>query len=565
MAAQKEEFQFTHQGLTGREHFLERLFSIVPGLIAWTILISLTVLSFTQPIIAAVLIIAFYIYWLLRLFYMTIFLLIAYGILSIDQETDWLERCHHLEEGEKAPAVIREKMANAWSQKKYKKWLSYKNELRAMNRFLKNQTKIPSEESLYHLVLFPIIKEPRQVVEPGVRALTKSVFSTKRIIPVLAIEERADEEFHDMARELQKEYHSHFFDFLVTSHPQDVPGEARVKGANVTFAAKQAAAFLQSKNIPFEHVLISCFDADTVASKDYFAALTYHFLRNPNRLRSSYQPIPVYHNNIWEAPGVARVLEMGSSFFQLIEATNPEKLVTFSSHSMSFKALVEIGYWPVDMISDDSAIFWKALVHYEGDYHVIPMYVTLSMDVVMADSLWETFVNIYRQKRRWAWGVENFPVVMRAFFRKSKIPIKNRLRYALKLLEIHISWSTVGYIMTFIGWLPAIVAGREFSSSVLYYNSARITSLILNLASTFLVVTIVLSMFLLPRQKTRNPFLKRVILALEWLLVPLVFTFLSTTPALDAQTRLMAGKSMEFQVTEKKRRAGKPDRRTKKQ
>ena len=27
---------------------------------------------------------------------------------------------------------------------------------------------------------------------------------------------------------------------------------------------------------------------------------------------------------------------------------------------MSFTALVEIGYWPVDMISDDSAVFWKA-------------------------------------------------------------------------------------------------------------------------------------------------------------------------------------------------------------
>ena len=33
---------------------------------------------------------------------------------------------------------------------------------------------------------------------------------------------------------------------------------------------------------------------------------------------------------------------------------------------MSFKALVEIGYWPVDMISDDSAIYWKAYIHYAG-------------------------------------------------------------------------------------------------------------------------------------------------------------------------------------------------------
>ncbi|MBI3313167.1 MAG: glycosyltransferase family 2 protein [Candidatus Omnitrophica bacterium] len=554
MSKEKEVFQFTHQELAGPEQVKERLFSVLPGFLSWASLISLTVLSFVQPIMAAVIIIAFDIYWLLRLFYMTIFLVIAYGILAIDQETDWMERCHHLEQGEKGLEAIRGKIKAAWKHKKYKKWLSYKNERREFVKVLESGTKIPDAESLYHLVLFPITREPKQVVEAGIQALTKSIFSCKRIIPVLAVEERAEEKFHEMARLLRTEYRDHFFDFLMILHPKDIPGEARVKGANVTYAAKQAAVFLRSKNIPFENVIVSCFDADTVAPPEYFAALTYHFMRNPDRLRSSYQPIPVYHNNIWEAPGVARVLEMGSSFFQLIEATNPEKLVTFSSHSMSFKALVEIDYWPVDMISDDSAIFWKALIHYEGDYHVVPMYVTLSMDVVMADTLHQTIATIYRQKRRWAWGVENFPVVMRAFCRKSKISLRKRWHYASKLLGMHISWATVGYIMTFIGWLPAIFAGREFSSSVLYYNSARITTLIFNLASTFLVVTIVMALLLLPRQKMRNSFLKRVVFALEWLLVPLVFTFLSTTPALDAQTRLMRGSTMEFQITEKKRR-----------
>ena len=155
-------------------------------------------------------------------------------------------------------------------------------------------------------------------------------------------------------------------------HPAVVPGEARVKGANATCAAKQAAAFFQRHQIPFENVIISCFDADTVVSPNYFACLTYHFMVCPDRLRASFQPIPVYHNNIWHVPGFARVVETGSSFYQLIEATNPEKLVTFSSHSMSFKALVDVDYWPVDMISDDSAIFWKAYIHYDGQYQGDP-------------------------------------------------------------------------------------------------------------------------------------------------------------------------------------------------
>jgi cellulose synthase/poly-beta-1,6-N-acetylglucosamine synthase-like glycosyltransferase len=403
------------------------------------------------------------------------------------------------------------------------------------------------------VVIIAAAKEGREIIEPGIEAMAKGTFPSARIVPVLAIEERAGESQKKMAEALREKYRKHFLDFLVTVHPDGVPGEARVKGANVTFAGKEAAAFLKGKKISFEDVIVSCFDADTVASKEYFAALTYHFMRNPKRTRSSFQPIPVYHNNILEAPAFVRVLETGSSFFQLIEATNPEKLVTFSSHSMSFKALVDIGFWPVDMISDDSAIFWKALIYYGGDYRVVPMYVTLSMDVIVSETLWKTLVSVYRQKRRWAWGVENFPVVMRAFMKDSRIGLYSKFKYTVKLLEMHISWATLGFLITFIGWLPGIFAGREFSNSVLYYNSAHITGLIFNLASATLIVTIILALFLLPKQKARYPFLKRLLFASEWLLIPFIFTFLSSLPALDAQTRLAFGRMMEFRVTEKNR------------
>jgi hypothetical protein len=261
--------------------------------------------------------------------------------------------------------------------------------------------------------------------------------------------------------------------------------------------------------------------------------------------------VPVYNNNIWETPGITRVLEIGSSFFQLVEATNPEKLVTFSSHSMSFKALVEVGYWPVDMISDDSAIFWKSFIHYDGRYRVVPMYATLSMDAVVAQTRWKTLVNVYKQKRRWAWGVENFPIVMRAFLRDKNIPFFLKLKTGFKLFEGHISWTTWAFLLTIIGWLPAIFAGREFSHSVFYYSAPRITGTIFHLAAISLITSVILSLYLLPKKEVSHPVLKRIAFAFQWLLVPLTFIFLSAIPALDAQTRLMLGKYMTFWVTDK--------------
>lgn len=546
-------FVFSHETRTKKDAFLQRFFSILPGFLSWSILISMITLSFLKPLVAAMLVVAIHLYWLFRMLYMTLFLSIAYMVLAVEKETDWIRRCHLLEEGKKGLEKFRLELPALRDKASLRRRINLRNQERELQHVVEYNIPVPSFDAIYHVVIIAAAKESRQVIEPGIQGMLVSQFPSERMVPVIAIEGRSGHEQERMAQALCETYRKNFFDFLVTMHPENIPGEAPVKGANVSYAARQAASLFEKKGIPFENVIVSCFDADTIPSARYFAALTYHFMRHPRRTRASFQPIPVYHNNILEAPAFVRILETGSSFFQLIEATNPEKLVTFSSHSMSFKALVEIGYWPVDMISDDSAIFWKAFIHYGGDYRVVPMYVTLSMDAVVMENFWKTVKAVYLQKRRWAWGVENFPIVMRAFLQEKGISVINKIRYMIKLLEMHVSWATLGFLVTIIGWLPAVFASQEFSNSVMFYNSSRISALIFNLASFTFVVTIYLSQRLLPRHKAHIPFFKRVLYALEWFLIPFVFTFLSSLPSLDAQTRLACGKMLHFFVTEKKR------------
>jgi cellulose synthase/poly-beta-1,6-N-acetylglucosamine synthase-like glycosyltransferase len=466
--------------------------------------------------------------------------------LAIERDTDWLDRAHRLI-GNTGP--VQPASRNGWRMR-LSDWF-YRRQLDDLRSYGGPSL---SFEQIYHLVVIPVAKESRSVIEPGVESLSQQSFPSSRIVLLLALEARAPEAIKQDARAVAARYREHFLDLRVIEHPAGLPGEAQVKGANTTYAAQAAVDIFKERGIARTQVIASCFDADTVVSSQYMACLTYHYLVCPDRTQASFQPIPVYHNNIWEAPGIARVLDIGASFFQLVEATNPETLVTFSSHSMSFQALVEVGFWPKDMISDDSAIYWKAFIYYDGRYKVIPMYVTVSMDVVAADSWLKTVRSVYRQKRRWAWGVENVPIVMRAFFRAHAIPAYDRLRLGVKLIGGHVAWSTWAFLLTIIGWLPAIFAEREFSDTVLYYSTPRITGLIFNLASLALVTTVVLSLCLLPKEeKASQPLLKRIILALEWVLVPAVAVFLSALPALDAQTRLMLGRYMEFWVTDKRR------------
>jgi len=411
----------------------------------------------------------------------------------------------------------------------------------------------PPSKELYHLVIIPVIKEGRNVVEPGISGIAEGQWPASRILVAIAVEASAAPEIKNDMAYIRETYKDKFLDIVISEHPNDIRGEARVKGANTTYAAKNAKRIFDEKHIPYGNVIVSCFDSDTVPSPDYFSCLTYYYMVTPDRARSSFQPIPVYYNNIWEVPSFARIMDIGTSFFELIEATNPQKLVTFSSHSMSFAALVDVGYWPVDMISDDSAIFWKAFIHYEGNYHVVPIYTTVSMDIVTGETLPKTFINIYKQKRRWAWGVENFPIVMRAFLESRRISLYRKITYGFKLLDSFISWATWSFLLTFISWIPAVFAGVQFSSSTFYYLAPRIRGSIFSLASVGIIVCMLISFLLLPKQgKVYKPF-RMILHVLEWLAIPFIVLALSAIPALDAQTRFMLGKHMEFWVADKHR------------
>jgi len=543
-------FQYSKENLKPRQARLQRMLEILPGACSWGVLLGLIGLSIFLPFIAAILIVAFYLSWIMRVLYLTFFLLLSYLQLNIESKTDWMRRIRGIDDLTVYwKEISLKKFGRHWRQR-----ISHKIHLRQLNALRVSSVPPPKSNEIYHLVIFPIVKEGRDILEPAIEAISRQNFHLKQMVIVFALEERALPAVRTAVRELEKKFKNIFFECTTVVHPAVVAGEARVKGANATCAAKQAASFFQNHRIPFENVVISCFDADTVVSPNYFSCLTYHFMVCPDRQRASFQPIPVYHNNIWNVPGFARVVETGSSFYQLIEATNPEKLVTFSSHSMSFKALVDVDYWPVDMISDDSAIFWKAYIHYDGRYQVVPMYITLSMDVASADNWWQTAQSVYKQKQRWAWGVENFPIVMRAFIKSKKIPLYEKLRHAFKLFEGHLSWATSGFILSFIGWLPVIFARREFAASVVYYNVPDIANTIFGLGFIAICITIILSLSILPKTKIRHRWLLKLGHAFEWLMVPFILVFFSALPALHAQTRLMLGRYLEFWVTDKHRK-----------
>ena len=538
------------------EHRLQRIFEIIPGTLTWLTLIGMFVFSFLLPVWIAVFIIAFDIYWLYRTIYISTYSILAYRKMKKHKLIDWMDTCRKINDPEKLLAEIGEKILRLKHKKNSKILVRSLEELKKeVMSVAGNKNKFLDWEDVYHVVMLPTANESPEIIEPAIQAVVDSSFPNEKFIILLATEEREDEARRNYKiNYLKKKFEGRFFDFLSTVH-KVASGEMKAKASNTTYAAKVLKKYLEEKNIPQERVILSNFDCDTCVHPEYFAALTFRYITEPNRLRFAYQPLPMYHNNIWDTNAFVRIIVTGSSFWHMVEAMRPEHMVTFSSHSEAFKTIVDVDYWPVNVISEDSIIFWKCYAYFNGDYKVKPIYLPVSLDAVLADTYWRTIKNQYKQKRRWAYGIENFPLLARAFWSNKKIPRRKKAKHLFTMLEGHWSWATNSFIIALLGWLPVIIGGSQFNESVLAHNLPYMTRYLMNAALIGLVVSMFLSLMLLPPRPAKYSRKRYIYMFLQWALVPIIAPFLGAMPAVDSQTRILFGRYFgEFWVTEKVRK-----------
>ncbi|MEK7665186.1 MAG: glycosyltransferase family 2 protein [Patescibacteria group bacterium] len=496
-----------------KERLLYRLFETLPGILSLGTLLGVFVFSWLVPAFVAVFIICFCSYYLFRIIYFSLHQFVSYFKIKSHIKRDWLKELKEI---------------------KGRKW-----------------------KDIYHIIILPTYKEEEAIIKETIDSLISSNYPKEKIIVVLAIEKRAGKKAEEIAESVFKKYYNNFYKFLVSVHPDNIPGEIGGKGSNVAWAGKEIKKTIDELKIPYENILISSFDIDTKIYPQYFACLTWYYLTEKNPLRASYQPIPVYNNNIWSASAFARVVSTSNTFWQMIQQERAEKLTTYSSHSIPCKVFFEVGY-PANVVSDDSRIFWRAYLYYDGDYKVVPIYYLVSMDAVMANSFWRTAQNQYKQQRRWAWGCSEIPYMMFGFLNNKKIPFLKKVSHLYTIIDGFWSWATAALLLFILGWLPLFLGGEKFNLTILSFNLPILTSRIMTASLIGMFVSAVLSTMLLPPlPKTISriaKWRKRISIFLQWIFLPVTLIIFGAFPALDAQIRLMLGKYMGFWVTEKVRK-----------
>lgn len=508
-----------------RDRVIFRLLEIFPGAISWLILILIFILSWQKPFFISVFIIVFAVFWLFRTIYFSFHLNSTFKKMKENEKKDWLDKIKKL------------------SPQNY-------------------SLKINSWKDIYHLVILPVSREPLEIAREAFISLQKSDYPKDRMIIVFSAEESQKQYLAPIVEEIEKEFSDKFFKLLITWHPSNIKGEIPGHGANDAWACQEVKKkIIDPLNIPYENIITSSFDIDTCVFSRYFSCLTYYFLTIKNPTRASYQPIPLYINNIWQAPFFSRIFAFSATFWQMMCQERPEILLTFSSHSMSFKSLVDVGYKQANVVSDDSRIFWQCFFRYNGDYRVVPIFYPVSMDANVSKSFWRTAVNVYKQQRRWAYGVGEIPFFLFGFLKKiksdfnnKKIPFYKKLNLSAELIVGHWFWATVSIMIFCLGWLPIFLGGPDFSQTLVSYNLPKMMSFILTILMIGLVASAYLTIVLLPPKPPGYGRFRYFTFFIEWFMLPFIMIFFTSIPALDAQTRWMFGRYMGFWVTEKVRK-----------
>lgn len=508
-----------------------RAFEILPGALTWFILFLPLTLSIINPKLAAYFIIAYLLVWFTRAIGLNVRSLQGWKMINQHKAMPWKTLNRDLE-------VLQPRVKNApvW----------HARNLDRVREHIPHTRIKPSQ--VYHAIIIAAYNESRDTLEPTVKSVMASNFDLKKIILLLAFEQRGGPDIDKLAKDLISEYGSSFYQSEAIMHPAGIPGEVIGKGGNITFAGRRLLEILKETKIDPLHVLVTTLDSDNRPHKEYLGALTYTYCSTEEPLYSSYQPIPMFLNNIWDAPAPMRVIATGNSFWMVIQSLRPHTLRNFSAHAQPMAALIDTDFWSVRTIVEDGHQYWRTYFRYDGKHNVYPIFVPIYQDAVLASTYRKTLKAQFLQVRRWAWGASDIAYVANlAFLRPNNIPRHKLLAKFFRLLEGHVSWSTAPLILLLAGLVPFFLNPQSYIANEL----PQVVSRLQTVAMAGILVTLFLSMRSLPPKPARYRRHRTVWMVLQWIYLPFTSIIFGSFAAINSQTRLAIGWYLDkFDVTE---------------
>ncbi len=519
----------------------QRILEIVWGLLPFIFLSLIVVLSFLSIDTAVTLLLVFTIAWFIRMLGYAYRLLGSFTNYKFACMINWREKLDSLNSGKiqvQHPDIpIKQRLAESW----------YKRQL---NKALGDNAIDPSK--LYQAVILAVYNEPKEVIESSIKSVIASNYDPSKLMLIIAYEERGGTETERIIRTLANRYDGKLGLVRSVKHPSNLPGEVKAKAGNITYAAKWLKGYCSDKQIAPENVVVTVLDSDNKPHPNYLAELSWSYALAENRTHRSFQPLPLFTNNIWSASPPIRVIAADTSFWFMMDMLRPRRLRLFSAYAQSLKTLEDVDYWNVRSIVEDGHQFWRSYFAYHGDHKVIPIWLPVCQDAVAGDGLLDTLKSQFKQLLRWAQGTSDTPYMLRGVLKDKQISLASKLVHAYRQVDDYMAWATTPLALGVGAWLPWLLRNHVGGSSDLAFKLFHVVIIMQVLAFVDLLVAVSVSIGLLPKRPEKYTLKRSLAMILQWALEPFILIFFVSGPSLIAHIRLILGKQLkEFNATTK--------------
>ena len=527
----------------GKRTRFYRFFELVPAIISYGAFVLLVVLSLVSPLLAAIYLLLIIITVLVKAVGIVYHTITGHGRLMKSQKIDWASRLADFED----PVASYEHHKGAVS-KAYGALQHVEN----LRLAAADAPAFPKPSSLTNLVIVAAYNEEFEVIDPTIQSVADTHYDNKKIVMVLAYEERGGPEIEKTALRLQKKYKDTFMEFQIIKHPRDLPDEVVGKGGNITYAGLQMQEWFKKQGIAYKDVLVTTLDSDNRPHVHYFDYMTYEYVVNEDRKHLAYQPIALFFNNIWDVPAPMRVVATGNTFWNIISSMRPHIMRNFASHSQPMEALVEMKWWSTRTVVEDGHHFWRSYFWFNGNYSVHPLYIPIYQDAVLDSTYLKTLKAQFIQLRRWMYGASDIPYIASHVFTKNRrVPFWPAFVWFIRALDGYVTAASVSIIVAFGAWVPLLINSEAYNN-VVAHQLPDAVSLIQRIALIGLIVLVFLAFKMLPPRPERYKRHRTVGMVLQWVLMPITAIGYLSMAALNAQARLFMGRYLtKFDVTAK--------------
>jgi len=574
-----------------RKKFSYRFLEAFLGLFSISFLLILIILAIFEPVILAIFLIGYSFFMVLKVGVHGIYTIYTYKNLLRWETVNWQELLNNMDVNPEMALDTLQKLKNkhdtkiGWQEK-------LESDIKQFSKLQNSKYKNPLD--IIQIPLFAVYDEDGKILARSLKQIYESGYPLDKIVVFLSQEARAGAAHHLQLLEVLRQqnwlnlevieegnqdilYNPNHdsFDYLnpvftnfkiskdklniiITYHPDGLSGEIKGKASNEDWAGRQASLFIKAKQWDPEMVVLTSLDADSRVGDNFFQMLSYRFCLTPERHSSGFQPLPVYTNNFFSSNLFPRLVATNTTIWYMIQSSLLDELHFFANYCVPLTVLRKIDFWNREVIAEDSLLFAKCFVGFEGNFHVIPFYGTFEGDAVEGEDYIEAIINQYKQLQRWAWGgIEGFPYKFYKFFldpEGKKIELRKRIKMIRLEFLNHFFWATLPLVFSIVIFLPNIFGSQEYKESSIQLNLWIFGQYFTWLSFIFLVIASYITYTYIAVRATKNMPVKWyhwVIVSFQWIVSPTIFVFMGP-PAIDVQIRGILGKYLGYWVTPKK-------------